>query len=154
MTDHPNKTSTEERLAGFGAAMSEAGLEVAPELTWVVDYHADPAEKRVRELLRRHRPTALLASEGSITLGAFRAIRDLGLSVPADVSLIGFAQLEWGTATSPPLSVVSQDAERIGATAARLLLRRLSRPNGMAEPWRIERIPTTLVDRQSCAPPR
>jgi LacI family transcriptional regulator len=154
VTDKPDKTSSEERLAGFRAAIVEAGLPADPDLIWVVDYHAAPAQRRIRELLRRHRPTALLASEGSITLGALRAAQDEGMTIPRDLSLIGFDQLDWGTATTPPITVVSQDAERIGATAARLLIRQLGRSAG-ARPKApvIERIATALVERASCARP-
>ena len=52
-------------------------------MTWVVDYHSDAAQRNVRKLLKRHRPTALVASEGSITLGAFRAISSLALVCPS-----------------------------------------------------------------------
>jgi LacI family transcriptional regulator len=153
-TDEPDKTSTAERLEGFRSATAEAGIAADPDLVWVVDYHADPAERRIRELLRRHRPTALIASEGSITLGALRAVQGLGLAVPGDISVIGFDQLDWGTATSPPMTVVSQNAEEIGARAARLLLRQLSRTRGSAAKTSVERVPTVLVERESCAPPR
>jgi LacI family transcriptional regulator len=153
-TDKPDKTSSEERLAGFRAAIGEAGIPADPNLVWVVDYHAAPAERRIRELLRRHRPTALIASEGSITLGSLRAAQDLGMTIPGDLSLVGFDQLDWGTATTPPISVVSQDAERIGATAARMLIRQLGRSAGTPPRAPVtERIATALVERASCAAP-
>ncbi len=152
VTDEPNKTSSKERLAGFEAAMIEAGFSGGEELICVVDYHSDLAERGVRNLLRRHRPTALVASEGSITLGALRAISSLGLAVPSDISIVGFDQLDWGTATAPPISVVSQDTEQIGITAARLLLAQISRPSSAGEQSMTVRVPTKLVDRESCGP--
>jgi DNA-binding LacI/PurR family transcriptional regulator len=161
VTDKPDKTSTEERLAGFRDALEAAGLPFEPELCPVVDYHPDPAQRSVRELLRRHHPTALIASEGSITLGSFRAAQELGMAIPDELSLIGFDQLDWGTATTPPITVVSQDAERIGAAAARMLIRQITRASSgagagsrRARPPVIERVPTSLVERASCAPPR
>ena len=154
VTDPPDKTSSEERLAGFRGAMANAGLPADPDLVWIVDYHTVRAQRRISELLRRHRPTALIASEGSITLGALRAAQDLGIAIPTDLSLIGFDQLDWGTATTPPITVVSQDAERIGATAARMLIRQLGRaPGARAKTPHVERVATALVERASCAPP-
>ena len=154
VTDEPDKTSTAERLAGFRAAMAEGGGD--GDRVWVVDYHALAAEAAIRERLEAERPTALLASEGSITLGALRAIHDLGWRVPEDISLIGFDQLDWGTATTPPITVVSQDAEEIGARAAALLLRRLrkGRRSGTSAAPAVERVPTELVLRASTAAPR
>jgi LacI family transcriptional regulator len=152
-TDEPNKTSSAERLAGFHAAIAAAG---ADGRAWVVDYHAPAAEVAIREHLGAERPTALLASEGSITLGALRAIHGLGWRVPDDISLIGFDQLDWGTATTPPITVVSQDAEQIGARAAALLLRRLRAGRRASQPAAptVERVPTELELRASTAAPR
>lgn len=151
-TDEPNKTSSAERLAGFQAAMQAAGTP--DEAVWIVDYHAPAAQRTIRQRLRSERPTALLASEGSITLGALRAITELGWRVPEDISLIGFDQLDWGTATTPPITVVSQDATEIGARAARMLLRRLRGTRRAGGAPAIERVPTELVERASCARPR
>lgn len=154
VTDRLDKTSTVERLAGYEDAMTAAGLEVDPALRWIVDYHPELAQRAIRQFLRQRRPTALIASEGSISLGALRAAQELRLRIPEDLSLIGVDQLDWGTATTPPITVVSQDADAIGALAARLLMRRLK--PGVSPGRRaavIERIPTTLVLRASCSPP-
>ena len=151
-TDVPDKTSSRERLAGFHDAFSQAGLTSDPSLVWVTDYHTNGAERALRRLITRHRPTALLCSEGSITLGALRAIQGVGLRIPDDLSLIGFDQLDWSSATQPPLTVVEQQARRMGAVAADLLLRRLQRrPAGLTRPPRAPRIETRFVVRGSCS---
>lgn len=154
VTDRLDKTSTVERLAGYEDAMVAAGIEVDPALRWVVDYHPELAQRAVLRFLRRHRPTALIASEGSISLGALRAAQELHLRIPEDLSLIGGDQVDWGTATTPPITVVSQDADAIGAIATRLLMRRLhagGKPGARAAV--VERVPTTLVLRASCSSP-
>jgi LacI family transcriptional regulator len=153
VTDALDKTSTRERLAGYEQAFQERGAELREELVWIVDYHADAAERSVGRLLRRHRPTAVVAAEGSITLGVFRASRRLGLHVPRELSIIGFDQLDWSTATDPPLTVVSQDAERIGTDAVELLLRRVAQGASATRRPRIQRVPTRLIVRDSCAAP-
>ena len=151
-TETPDKTSTIERLAGLRAAFSARGLEHPPELVWEVDYHPAAAERVLARRLRDERPTALLAAEGSITLGAVRAANGLGLTIPRDLSVLGFDQLDWSSATTPPLTVVSQDAERIGREAANLLLARLAgRRKHVAT---VSRVPTELMKRSSCASPR
>lgn len=153
-TDALDKTSSCERLEGFLRAFTEAGVVHDPDLVWVVDYHTAAAEKAVGRLLRRHRPTALVASEGSITLGSLRAAHSLRFRIPSDLSLVGFDQLDWGSATEPPITVVSQDAERIGTIATRLLLRQLRSAGKRASRKHIvERVPTRLIVRRSSAPP-
>jgi LacI family transcriptional regulator len=153
VTDALDKTSTRERLAGYEQAFRRRGVELSEDLVWIVDYHADAAERSVEQLLRRHRPTAVVAAEGSITLGVFRATRRLGLRVPRELSIIGFDQLDWSTATDPPLTVVSQDAERIGTDAVKLLMRRVARGASADLRPRIQRVPTRLIVRESCAAP-
>jgi DNA-binding LacI/PurR family transcriptional regulator len=94
-----------------------------------------------------------VAAEGSITLGVFRATRRLGLHVPRELSIIGFDQLDWSSATDPPLTVVSQDAERIGTQAVDLLMRRVAQGASSDPGPRIRRVPTRLIVRDSCAAP-
>jgi LacI family transcriptional regulator len=153
VTDALDKTSTLERLAGYEEAFRRAGVGVSEDLIWVVDYHTDAAERSVVQLLRRHRPTAVVAAEGSITLGVFRATRRLGLHVPRELSIIGFDQLDWSSATDPPLTVVSQDAEGIGTHAVDLLMRRVAQGASADLSPRIRRVPTRLIVRDSCAAP-
>jgi LacI family transcriptional regulator len=154
VTDAPDKTSNQERLQGFRDAFDTARLEHDPNLIWVTDYHTSGAERALRRLLATHRPTALLCSEGSITLGALRAARALRWRIPGDLSLLGFDQLDWSSATEPPLTVVEQQARRIGASATELILRRLDGDDGhRIAPAREKRIPTRFVLRESCAAP-
>ena len=60
-----------------------------------------------------------------MTLGVLEAVRDLGLEIPSDVSLVSFDHLPWTTIFEPPMTVVAQPVQEIGATAARRLLRRI-----------------------------
>ncbi len=83
-----------------------------------------------------------------MTLGAMRAIRDLGLKVPGGVSLVGFDDLEWTTLVDPPLTVVAQPATQLGEAATRRVLARLANADG--RPRRI-RLETRLIIRASCA---
>ncbi len=153
-TDAPDKTSNVERLEGFLDAFRDGGLEHDPELVWITDYHTAGAERQLRRRLAQERPSALLCAEGSITLGAVRAARKLGLRIPADLSLIGFDQLDWSSATDPPLTVVEQRASRLGATAADLLMRRLDRRDpGIPPPATVRRIPTRFLERRSSGLP-
>jgi LacI family transcriptional regulator len=154
VTDALDKTSTCERFAGYKQAFRSRGLDVSDDLVWIVDYHADAAERSAQQLLRRHRPTAVVAAEGSITLGVFRASRRLGLHLPRELSIIGFDQLDWSTATDPQLTVVSQDAERIGTDAVNLLMRRVAHSASADRSPCTQRVPTQLVVRESCSAPR
>jgi LacI family transcriptional regulator len=79
-----------------------------------------------------------------------RALDDLGLRWPDDVSVIGFDDAEWAEAVSPPLTVLAQPVQDLGRTACELLLRALRGQGGRPEHrW----LPSTLIERASVGPP-
>jgi LacI family xylobiose transport system transcriptional regulator len=95
------------------------------------------------------RPTAVLAMSDAMAIGAMRAARELGLRVPADVSIVGFDDVDVAKYTDPPLTTVHQPIRRKGEEAVRLLLGGgRSRDDG---PTAQERLDTRLVIRGSTA---
>ena len=76
------------------------------------------------------RPTAILAMSDAIAIGAIRGLRDRGLSIPADVSVVGFDDIELAETTDPPLTTVHQPIRGKGEEAARLLLSAARRSRG------------------------
>jgi LacI family transcriptional regulator len=148
VSDSPEIGSTAERLRGFRAAMRAAGLEVDGGLVSVGGPSADDGYRSARTLLeRRDRPSALFTANNLMTLGAVRALCDLGLHMPDDVALLGFDDTDWTTIVSPPLTVVAQPVYELGRVAGERLLLRCAGHAGA--PRRI-RLPTELVVRASC----
>jgi LacI family transcriptional regulator len=148
-----NKSSAVERYRGYRDALEEAGVPFDPRLLRAGDYHVDTVAREATELLTEAKPTATLTSEASVTMGVLRAAQGLGLRVPDDLSVLGFDPLEL---TSPELTVVCQDTERLGAEAMRRLVRRLVPADGDGDdPMAVDlvRVPTRLIVRDSCAPP-
>ncbi len=68
------------------------------------------------------RPTAVLAMSDAMAIGAMHALRDLGLAVPDDVSVVGFDDIDLASHVDPPLTTVHQPIRRKGEEAVRLLL--------------------------------
>jgi DNA-binding LacI/PurR family transcriptional regulator len=100
----------------------------------------------------RSPPTAVFCANNAMTIGALKALSQLGVAVGLDVSLIGFDDVDLGSLLQPPLTVIDRPSEEQGAAAARLLLRRLA-GDGDGAPEHIV-LPTRLVVRGSCAPPK
>ncbi len=98
---------------------------------------------------RRPRPTALLCMSDELALGAVRAVRSLGLSVPGDVSIVGFDDTPGARWSDPPLTTVRQDLVEKGRRTGELALRMLDR----ASPGPPVTLPVELVKRTSTAPP-
>jgi LacI family transcriptional regulator len=143
-------TSDAGRLAGFRQAHNEAGVNLDERLIVRIAFQAPDAEQRIAELLEHERPTAIFAANNLLAEHAWRVIRERGLQLPDDISLVGFDDVPWMEMVSPGLTVVAQPTEELGRRAARLLLRRIAEPDS---PHAVERLEPTLVVRGSTGPP-
>lgn len=144
-------SSGQERLQGYRAALKAAGLPVRPEYVKCGDFHREASADLTHELLAlTEPPTALLATDSVITLGALTALHDAGLRIPTDISLIGIDDAEWATVVNPPLTVVAQPAYELGELAAQRVLERVQ--GGSSRPRR-RNLPTRLIIRKSVAAP-
>lgn len=127
-------TNSQDRLNGFKRALRQAGIEIAAAYMQETTFNQAGGYAKAKVLLKLlPRPTAILACNDMIALGALLAIRELGLRCPEDISLCGFDGLDLTEATTPQLSSVYQSPYQLGATAAQLALDRLKNPGGPAQ---------------------
>jgi len=139
------------REAGFRKAMAEAGVSVDEALVRVGGYRIETAEGPARQLLSEaDRPTAIFAANDLTAIATITAARGLGLTVPDDLSVIGFDNVPESALASPPLTTIKQPLQQMGAVALRLLADLLA---GVERDTHV-RLPTELVVRATCAPPR
>ncbi len=148
----PSSVSTAmDRVAGYRRALVEAGLSSRAELVYHGEFvQTSGYQMALQALLVTLRPTALFAANNFITSGAFRAIREAGLRVPEDISIVSFDDLPMASDMGPFLTVAAQPAYEMGRRATELLLTRLA-GEGPAEPQEII-LPTEIVVRESSAP--
>jgi len=138
------------RQLGWASALRGAGLPVADALVLRARYDRDDARRvTARALGSSLPPTAIVTTDETMTLGALDAIREGGLSMPGDVSVVGFDDLPWTTLIQPALTVVAQPVQEIGASAARRLLERI---DGDAGPPETVMLRTRFVLRGSTGP--
>jgi LacI family transcriptional regulator len=149
----PRTVSTAiDRVAGYRRAMQAAGPGVNEELVIHGEYNQASGYAMAQQALALNpRPTALFAANNFIAVGAYRALRDAGLRVPEDISLVTFDDLPAPLVMEPFLTVASQPAYEMGCKATELLLARLSGEE-TAEPQEII-LPTELIVRRSSGPP-
>ena len=137
------------RLDGYRAAMTSAGLPIESGWMRYGDFQRDGGEQHAMGLLRLvHPPTAIFAGNDLQALGVLHAARALGLSVPGDLSVVGFDDLAIAELASPRLTTVHQPLREMAEHATRLLLQLLDDPQ--PEVTQIE-LATTLVVRESTA---
>ncbi|WP_343449218.1 LacI family DNA-binding transcriptional regulator [Micromonospora oryzae] len=147
----PEGTGARLRLAGYAAALAEAGIAyderlVASAPAW---RRADGAAA-VRHLLTSGvRPDAVLCFDDTLALGALRALHEAGLRVPGDVALAGFGDIEDGRFAVPTLTTVAPDKERLARLAVDLLADRIDGdrsgpPRALTVPYRLDTRESTL----------
>ncbi|MCG8971064.1 MULTISPECIES: LacI family DNA-binding transcriptional regulator [Streptomyces] len=147
----PGFSTTRERITGYRDGLTAAGLPHDERLVVHGDSDAAGGERATAALLSlAEPPTALVTANNAMTIGALRALRDRGLSVPGDLALCCFDDFAWADLFAPRLTAVAQPSRDIGARAVRLLLERLAAPD---RPARTVRLPCAFVHRTSCGCP-
>jgi LacI family repressor for deo operon, udp, cdd, tsx, nupC, and nupG len=144
---------TRDRENGYRIAMQEATLPI--EEGWVVEGELTlyGAIRATRNLLsHEHRPTAIFCANDEMAIGALHAIKSAGLTVPGDMSLVGFDDIRYAEVLDPPLTTIGQPAEEIGERVMYRLCREIE--NETAGPEAPEIVPHKLIVRQSVARPR
>lgn len=137
------------RTDGWRATMRAAGYE-SPELFAAGDFSYGSGYRAARKLLGlKDAPTAIIASNDQMTLASLEVARELGLSVPNDLSLVSFDNSPIVRFTLPPLTAVDQP---IAATASRAVELIIAAQRGDPVPDEPVVIPAALVPRQSTAP--
>jgi DNA-binding LacI/PurR family transcriptional regulator len=124
-------TNSQDRLKGFRRALQERGLHIGSEYVQESGFDKHGGYTKTMLLLRMiGRPTAIFAGNDMIAFGTLQAFREAGIHCPADISLIGFDDLELAEMTSPPLSSVSQPGYQMGVAAAQILIDRVRGDHG------------------------
>lgn len=141
-----------DRVAGFTRALAESGLEPDPGLVRYGGYHQSEGYAMARDVLDAFpAPTVIFATNNFIAVGAIRAIREAGLRVPEDLSIVTFDDLPSEWSMDPFLTVYEQPAYALGQRAAELLLERIE---GLApEAGRDIVLPGALIVRRSSGAP-
>jgi DNA-binding LacI/PurR family transcriptional regulator len=137
----------QDRNTGYQAALQAAGIQFDPALVIEGDWSASSSHAAFAQLFDRAvPPTAIFAQNDRMALGALRAARDRGLSVPDQIAVIGIDDMPLASYFDPPLTTMRQDMFAIGREAARLLLRAIDKPQ---TPRQHLRLPAELVVRKS-----
>jgi len=149
--DRLGHSSDSERFSGYRAALDAADVAFQPDLVVHGDGKAEGAIEPMTKLLDlREPPTAVFCYNDMTALGAMKAVRRRGLIVPADLSLVGFDDLNLVRYMDPPLTTVRQPKREMGRMAVDLMLKLI----GGSEAGRDIRVAGELVVRGSTGPPK
>ena len=150
ISGHRTWAAAEERIEGYHAALAAAGVLPAGELLAEGDFEMPSGYAAAGRLLDlAERPTAIFASNDNMAVGVLQAARERGLSVPEDLSVVGFDDGELARSVTPALTTVRQPLAELGRTAVSLLMRLIE--GQRVEALRVE-LATRLVLRDSTSP--
>ena len=140
---------SQDRCRGFEAAMQDHNAPVQQQ--WIVegDWLPKPGYDALMHFAESgNMPSAIFAQNDNMAVGVLRAARDMGLTIPDQLSIIGIDDIPLAAYFTPPLTTIKQDFKQIGEEAARLLLKAVEEPE---DPCQHLLIPANLIARRSTA---
>ncbi len=141
-----------ERLGGYREGLLEAGLDFDESLVIQTNLNLESAFEATKNLLKLHpRPTAIFAYNDMMAIGVLKALKEAGLKIPEDISLVGYDDIIYSQFLEVPLTTVRQKTRELAEIAASVLLRRITNPNVPLEKIVLE---PELVVRNSTGPAR
>lgn len=148
ITGRMNLGCARDRLAGYQDALKAHKIKPDKALIQVGTFNQPEGYTCARALLALpNRPTAIFASNDIMAFGVMEAVRDCGLRIPDDVSIIGFDDIPQCLMTHPTLTTVRQPLQEMGRTAVQMLLKLIEHPDRPPERVRLN---TQLVTRGTC----
>ena len=140
-----------ERHEAFLQTLSDFGQPARPEHIRLSDFRAEGGTTSMASLLdERVPPTAVFCANNLMTIGALRLLKDRGVLIPDEVSIVGFDDLDLSELLSPPLTVIDRATFTLGSSAAELLRARLATPDRARQHLTL---PVELVVRGSTTKP-
>lgn len=143
--------SAMDRLGGYQSALTDWHLPIHEELIVKGDFWEQGGYLAAQKLLDLpNPPTAIFASNDLLAFGTMEAIRQRGLSIPADISVVGFDDIPQASLVYPALTTVHQPLEKMGRLAVKMLLEHIDSLEYL--PY-VATLATNLIIRDSCQPP-
>ena len=141
-----------DRLRGYREELLAHDLPYRTTYVRAGDFYSFSGHEQTRRLLALRRPpTAIFAASDEMAIGAVSAIHEVGLSVPHDVSVVGFDDIESASLLRPPLTTIRQNKTALGHIAGESLIRLIEDDD--AKPPRIA-VAVELIERSSASPLR
>lgn len=147
-------STARDRYEGFKEALKDHGLKDNEAYSVYGGYYRDIAYRNVKTMLEENAeepPTLLYATNNQMTEGAMIAIKEMGLSVPKDISIVSFGDITLAELVEPRLTIIEQDSKAIGIKAGEILMERLETSKEQ-KAYKTYVIPSKCLIRDSVKP--
>ncbi len=142
-------SSSSQRVLGYKRALKESNIELIDEYISVGDFHFAGGITAANAFLNlKNRVEAVFATNDMMALGFIDTLRNQGVSVPQDVSVIGYDNIQLAQFMSPKLTTVAQPLEELAQTATNLLLKKIKKQSNSKK---IIKLNPVIIERESCA---
>jgi LacI family transcriptional regulator len=149
----PGALAGVQRLTGLRETLGQAKVRIAGGRV-CADWQPEDGYRATRELLEHTRPRALICLTDRLAVGAYQALDDFGLKIPADVSVVSFDDHPVATWIRPKLTTIALPHYELGRKAVEVLLAEINRgPGGTAPEGETHRVPMPVRVRDSVAAP-
>lgn len=149
---NPDFSNTRIRCSSYISTLENAGIPYNSDLVFCGDYSEQSGKEMGAKLLElKELPTAACAASDSIAIGFLHELESRGLTVPEDMSLIGFGNIEASSYIKPALTTISQNSLEMGRLAAKTLLQLMETSCIYSQKVLVR---TSLIIRDSCCPPK
>lgn len=136
-----------ERVEAFKHYMNVHHLEHVGEITYAESFGFTSGYNAVKSLMATARPELIIVASDDLALGVMKGLKDLNLSIPKDIQIIGFDDIAYAKHFSPPITTIRQDRKLLGETAAKRLIELIENPDEKME--EVVRLPVELIVRES-----
>jgi len=145
---HPSYSAAPDRVLGYNDALLDAGITPDADLIQYADFDPQSGYKCMQSLLKSEKEfTAVFVASDNVAMGVKSALREAGLHIPDDISIIGFDDIPWAAYSDPPMTSIRLPAQEMATEACLLLLDLLK---GSKPEERHLVMNSELVVRQSC----
>ncbi|TFI47280.1 LacI family transcriptional regulator, partial [Diaphorobacter sp. DS2] len=138
-----------DRIEGYMKALISNGIEIDHSLIHVVEEKQGRVKEAVKKLLSTtNRPDAIFSTNNMMTLEILEGIKEMGLNVPKDISLVGYDETVWSMHLNPPLTTVYQPSYDMGELAAKRVIELIEKTGDLQPITHI--LQPNLIIRESC----
>ena len=142
-----DKLTAQQRFAGFTQAMEEAGLDINPKWVTAGNFECEGGEQAFAEMVANGPlPSALFVCNDMMAMSVINSASKKGISVPEDLSIIGYDDIKLAKYITPSLTTIHQPKHRLGKKAVDMLLEQI---NSKTESNQIIELAPPLVERDS-----
>ncbi|AUD65336.1 hypothetical protein BK011_06410 [Tenericutes bacterium MZ-XQ] len=138
-----------ERVDAYQKLVQTYQMENVADITYAESFGFTSGYNAAQELIKstKNRPECILVASDDIALGVLKGLKDLGINIPEDISVIGFDDIAFAKHFTPSLTTIRQDRKELGERAAKLLLELIENPDEEIE--EVVKLPVELIVRES-----